>query len=70
VKRVLQLDGISEYPHDFQRLLDLQKIIDEPLYEVVTAVLEHLDKTQWIDNLQECGAMWVGEMIEEQAYLF
>jgi hypothetical protein len=51
VKRVLQLDGISEYPHDFQRLLDLQKIIDEPLYEVVTAVLEHLDKTQWIDNL-------------------
>jgi hypothetical protein len=54
--------GFKRYPDHMNLLTELQGIIGGQAYLVVTAVLDHLDKTHFIDNLEtECP--YIIEMI-------
>lgn len=69
LKRILSVHGFKRYPDHLNLLKELQEIIGDDVYQVLVAVLDHLDKTHYIDNLErECP--YIVEMIVDNCELF
>jgi hypothetical protein len=64
------LDGIEEYPFGFDRLVELQKVLGQPRYLVVTQVLDHFDRIRFLDNIEENACEWLQDMVTDASYYF
>ena len=55
---------------NFECLVGLQKVVEEPCYLAVTCLLEHLSNTHILDNLKDNGYLFIETLIVENIYLF
>lgn len=63
------MHGFKRYPDHFNLLKELQELIGGDLYGVIVAVLDHLDKIHFLDNLErECS--YIVEMIVDNYDMF
>ena len=63
IDRVLQIHGLIYYPDDFIKLVELQGILGQPIHRVALSVLDHLERTHYIDDIEENNCNYVIDMI-------
>ena len=63
IERALQMHGLEQYPADFDTLVEIQGILGQPKHHVAIAVLDHFERTHYLDELEENDVAFVTEMI-------